>query len=185
MFAWKRKQPTAVDLIAFTAKGTSSGVSVVWRTAQEVNSKGFNLYRAEAADGSYEKLNTGLIPAGSMSGEGRSYEFRDRTALRGKIYYYKLEDVDVTGTVKLHGPVCVDWDGDGLPDDWEIANGLNPGLNDAELDPDGDGVPNWLEWQRGTDPFNWDSDGDGISDGQERKGQGEGSAGGLSAEAGV
>jgi hypothetical protein len=46
MFAWKRKQPTAVDLISFTAMGAGAGVSVVWQTAQETNNKGFNLYRA-------------------------------------------------------------------------------------------------------------------------------------------
>ena len=59
-----------------------------------------------------------------------------------------------SGRITPHGPVCVDWDGDGIPDDWEIAYGLNPAVNDAELDSDGDGVPNWLEYQRGTDPFN-------------------------------
>ena len=118
------------------------------------------------------KLNVGLIPAASLSGEGRDYEFVDTAGRRGAIYYYKLEDVDVSGAVKVHGPVCVDWDGDGLPDDWEIAHGLNPGLNDAELDFDGDGVSNRLEYERGTDPWNRDSDGDGISDGAEKKSPG-------------
>ena len=65
--------------------------------------------------------------------------------------------MDVSGTHTPNGPVCVDWDGDGIPDDWEIAYGLNPGVNDANLDSDGDGVPNWLEYQRGTDPFNADT----------------------------
>ena len=120
-----------------------------------------------------------------MSGEGRRYEFQDKTAVAGRLYYYKLEDVDVTGEVKVHGPVCVDWDGDGMPDDWEIAHGLNPGLNDADLDSDGDGVSNWLEYERGTDPWNRDSDGDGISDGAEKKGSSYSGGGSLSAEAGV
>ena len=164
--------PTAVTLISLTAMGVDGGVSVVWQTAQESNNKGFNLYRAEAAGGAYVKLNGRLIPASSISGEGRRYEFRDAGAMRGRLYYYKLEDVDVSGEVKFHGPVCVDWDADGLPDDWEIAHGLNPAVNDAHLDRDGDGVPNWLEWQRGTDPFNADTDGDGIPDGAEKKSPG-------------
>ena len=163
---------TAIDLLSFAATGDGEAVRVSWQTAQESENKGFNLYRGTSPAGPFEKLNGGLIPSGSVSGEGRSYEFVDTAVSRGTLYYYKLEDVDVSGTVTPHGPVCVDWDGDGIPDDWEIAYGLNPGVNDANLDSDGDGVPNWLEYQRGTDPFNADTDGDGIADGAEKKNPG-------------
>jgi YVTN family beta-propeller protein len=46
-----------------------------------------------------------------------------------------------------------DDDGDGMPDDYEIANGLNP-LNaaDAAEDTDGDGFTNLEEFEAGTDP---------------------------------
>ncbi|MCS7063098.1 MAG: DUF4114 domain-containing protein [Methylacidiphilales bacterium] len=39
----------------------------------------------------------------------------------------------------------VDNDADGMPDAWEIAHGLNPGVNDAGGDFDSDGVPNWMD----------------------------------------
>ena len=45
-----------------------------------------------------------------------------------------------------------DTDGDGLPDAWEIANGLNPLAADAEADSDGDGTSDFDEILRGTDP---------------------------------
>ena len=61
-----------------------------------------------------------------------------------------------------------DSDGDGIPDDYEISNGLNPNDPlDADLDPDGDGLTNLQEFQTGTDPNVADTDGDGISDGAE------------------
>ena len=49
----------------------------------------------------------------------------------------------------------VDSDGDGLPNDWETANGFNPSLaSDATLDTDGDGESNREEFAAGTNPRN-------------------------------
>jgi hypothetical protein len=46
-----------------------------------------------------------------------------------------------------------DRDGDGMPDVWESANGLNPdSAADAATDLDGDGISNLAEYQSGTDP---------------------------------
>jgi hypothetical protein len=65
-------------------------------------------------------------------------------------------------------PTQADTDGDGIPDGWEIINGLNP-INplDGLGDLDGDGLTNLQESQYGTDPRNADSDGDGLNDGAE------------------
>jgi len=56
----------------------------------------------------------------------------------------------------------------GIPDSWAIANGFDP--NDPTLaveDPDHDGATNLEEFQNGSDPHNPDTDGDGLSDGDE------------------
>ncbi len=64
----------------------------------------------------------------------------------------------------------VDSDQDGIPDEWERANGLNPNdFKDGALDPDGDHLSNYDEFLNGTDPFNADTDGGGENDGSEVK----------------
>ena len=79
-------------------------------------------------------------------------------------------------------PTSGDTDGDGMPDGWEVYYNLNPiGDYDAESDEDNDGYDanrnseispnerhtNLEEYLAGTSPWQFDSDGDKMSDGWE------------------
>jgi hypothetical protein len=58
-----------------------------------------------------------------------------------------------------------DTDADGMSDDFEMANGLNPNDPvDATRDNDLDGLANLDEFRRGTNPNNLDTDSDGVDD---------------------
>jgi hypothetical protein len=100
----EEEEPTAITLASFTADASVGSVTLVWETGTEVDNAGFNLYRANAPDGSYTKINDALIAATGDPVAGASYSFLDKGIPVG-VYYYKLEDVDLNGTKTLHGPI--------------------------------------------------------------------------------
>jgi hypothetical protein len=63
-----------------------------------------------------------------------------------------LSDRFLTDTIGI----SPDTDGDGMRDDWEIRHGLNPFVQDGDLDPDGDGLTNLEEYNANTDPHQAD-----------------------------
>ena len=61
-----------------------------------------------------------------------------------------------------------DSDGDGVPDQWEIFYGFDPGdITDMALNADDDDLTNEEEFLAGTDPFLTDTDGDLMNDSAE------------------
>jgi sugar lactone lactonase YvrE len=107
----------------------------------------------------------------------------------GTVLIAALHD-GVTALLRVSVVLSGDTDGDGIADDVELANGLNPndpldaledfdhdgltnrreielGTDLRNADSDGDTLPDGQEIQRGTDPLLFDTDGDGLSDGLE------------------
>jgi len=96
---------TAIKLISFTATPGRGTVTLAWETAIEIDTAGFNLYRATAEDGPYTRINDALVPAEGDAVSGASYSFVDQSGYG--LFYYTLEDVDDYGVSTLHGPVEV------------------------------------------------------------------------------
>ena len=97
--------PTVITLSSFTATPSDKSVMLTWITESEIDNAGFNLYRAEAEDGEYVKINSSLIPAQGSPTQGATYQFIDGNVQNRKTYYYKLEDIDLNGKSAMHGPV--------------------------------------------------------------------------------
>ncbi|HWB06413.1 MAG TPA: alpha/beta hydrolase [Verrucomicrobiales bacterium] len=76
-----------------------------------------------------------------------------------------VDDVSFTVT----NPLFTDVDRDGMPDAWELEQGLDIAVNDRNLDTDGDGISNFEEYEIGTKAGSADSDGDGVPDKWERE----------------
>jgi hypothetical protein len=101
--------PTAVTLASFGADAAGPAVVLNWETAAEIDSVGFNVYRAESADGLRTKLNSALIASKAPgSPMGASYQFADDTARAGITYFYWLQELDANGEAAEYGPVSAE-----------------------------------------------------------------------------
>lgn len=102
---------TAVTLSSFQSRPDvekmSSQVTLNWTTAAELNTAGFNLYRSASLGGEYVRLNMELIPALNAAVFGGNYTFTDATAAPDQAYYYRLEEVELAGTVTQHAPIFI------------------------------------------------------------------------------
>ena len=87
------------------------------------------------------------------------FNYFERSSLGYGCMCLRLDDIRFTS---------LDTDLDGIPDEDEILLGMDPNdPSDALLDLDSDGLANVNEWITGTDLLNPDSDGDGLTDGDE------------------
>ncbi|MEI8351910.1 MAG: thrombospondin type 3 repeat-containing protein, partial [bacterium] len=90
-----------------------------------------------------------------------------RVRFTGAAYADTLLD-EIAVTSNAPPDLTPDSDADGLPDEWELAQGLDPyDPSDASADPDHDGLSNRAEYGWGANPRDADTDHDGWSDGVE------------------
>ena len=72
-------------------------IIIRWSTETEVNTAGYNVYRAASEDGPWEKINPRLIPGSPDPLRGGSYVYTDTNVITGVTYWYELEEVELGG----------------------------------------------------------------------------------------
>ena len=79
-----------------------ASIEVEWNTATELETAGFNLYRRQAPNDEFERINDALIPSEGSATSGASYLFTDESVKPGETYYYLLEEVEYDATANRY-----------------------------------------------------------------------------------
>ena len=96
--AYRRGKPLPVELSQFSARFVKDEVVINWTTESELNNAGFNVLRSTSQTKNFHPINTKLIKGAGTTGERNTYQFIDKTAKPNVAYYYRLEDIDLSGT---------------------------------------------------------------------------------------
>ena len=148
----------------------SAQISLEWDANTEPNLAGYKIHYG-VSSGDYDNtVDIGNYTSCTISElqEGQTYYFAASAYdLNGNQSGYSNEvltqihttDTDGDGLsdddeTHIYGtdPNKADTDNDGMPDGWEVENGLFPLEDDANLDQDGDGFSNREEYVSATDP---------------------------------
>jgi hypothetical protein len=90
---------------AYVGTDTCS-VKLMWETVSEVDTVGFNIWRAQVKDSEYvniTKVNDQLVGIKAENDyQGASYSYEDHDVIPGNTYYYVLEDIDFSGLSTVH-----------------------------------------------------------------------------------
>ena len=95
---YRRGKPLPVQLSQFSARSVKDEVVINWTTESELNNAGFNVLRSTSRTKNFRPINTKLIQGAGTTGERNTYQFIDKTAKPNVTYYYRIEDVDFSGT---------------------------------------------------------------------------------------
>ncbi len=97
VFSGDNDSPLPVSLIDFTARATTRGIELVWRTASEQDNLGFMLMRNGEELASY-RHHPALRGNGTTLTESQ-YTFLDDAVEAERTYTYRLRSVDLDGTI--------------------------------------------------------------------------------------
>jgi len=101
--------PTPVELVSFNAIYKRTFVELNWKTATELNNKGFNVERNQRSkvkgQSGWEKI--GFINGKGTTTEMQSYSFLDNNPIAGTIQY-RLKQMDFDGGFKYSNVVEVE-----------------------------------------------------------------------------
>ncbi len=104
-FQFETEDVTPVELLTFKGKYENSTIALKWRTASEVNNKGFEVMRRTESSG-FETI--GWVDGVGTAQTESNYQFIDRNVRQGLTYFYQLNQVDIDGKQEKSNVISID-----------------------------------------------------------------------------
>ncbi len=98
-------QALAVSFANMSALVLKNDVTIKWRTESEHNSFQWLVERSD--DGGTNYSQVGTVPARGNSTVPTDYEYQDNNLAGGKVFFYRLGELDLNGDVTYYGPISV------------------------------------------------------------------------------
>ena len=99
-----------VTLSSFSAVYSRGTIILRWSTESEVGIRGFNVLRSKERKKPFHRITTALITAQGNNSAGKQYEYVDRDVESNKVYWYKIEIVEMYGKNHFLGPISAKTD---------------------------------------------------------------------------
>lgn len=121
--------PLPVTIKSFTAETQGADAVLTWATAQEINSKGFEVQVSN--DGESFRTLEFVASASPNSSAPRNYRYRDAEAGKQGTRYYRLRQVDLDGKAQFIGPKSLTF---GAPTAASVKGYPNPFSSEIKLE---------------------------------------------------
>ncbi len=99
-----------VELVSFTAENVFDEVILRWNTATETNNRGFRISKAIVTNDQKSWEEKVFLEGAGTKTTPSEYSFRDKITTAGKVFY-RLEQLDLDGTISLTQEIEVDLNG--------------------------------------------------------------------------
>ncbi len=128
MIVIQNSNPLPVKLLNFTANKQHNDVLLTWKTATEINNKGFEIERKTTAQTDWQTI--AFVPA-LQSNQNNTYNYVDADANTNQTLYYRLKQLDRDGKYTYSSVVVVGYNG--LMQE-QIQIFPNPAVNDFNIE---------------------------------------------------
>jgi len=91
----------------YTEVSAEKGVTIFWNTESEVNTAGYYVWRKAEEAAEYMIVTTDIIPSIGTGSSGNRYSYSDINVKEGIRYYYKIQELSLSGESSFFGPIEV------------------------------------------------------------------------------